>query len=166
MSVCFKSDDDTVNDDTILAQSGPIFIEAGRKIGKSFTIIDDMKGYLEACGFVDITEVKFQWPVGPWSTDRNLKNIGMWNRLHLLESLEGFVMALLTRVLGVSEALLYIRKKTGADVQPLSTSGNTSLVGPDEVCTSGQKISRIPRDVRLVYFVMPTTDRSLTKFLL
>jgi len=41
MIVCFKSEDNTVNEDNIIGQSGPLFVEAGKIFGKSLTIVDD-----------------------------------------------------------------------------------------------------------------------------
>ena len=91
-----------MNPSNILGQSGPIFIEAGKKIGMSFSILDEMEGYLKEAGFEDVTLHAYRWPVGPWSKDPKLKELGKWSQLHLLEGLEGMVMALLTRVMGVS----------------------------------------------------------------
>lgn len=103
MSTILQSDDGTVTEDTVLAQSGPTFIEAGKRMGKSMTIVDDMKGYLIHAGFEDVHEFKYRWPVGPWCKDPKLKELGRWNRLHLTMSLEGYVMAMLTRIMGVSQ---------------------------------------------------------------
>ncbi|MCJ1257875.1 hypothetical protein MMC24_005703 [Lignoscripta atroalba] len=59
-----------------------------------------MEGYLKEAGFEDVTLHAYRWPVGPWSKDPKLKELGKWSQLHLLEGLEGMVMALLTRVMG------------------------------------------------------------------
>lgn len=61
-----------------------------------------MKNLITAAGFVDVVEYKFKWPLGPWSNDPRLKDIGRWN-MHSWEiGLEGWTMALLTRCKGVS----------------------------------------------------------------
>ncbi|MCJ1375148.1 hypothetical protein MMC20_006382 [Loxospora ochrophaea] len=101
LSTNFKSEDDTVNPDNILGQSGPIFIEAAKTIGMSLTIIDEMKGYIEEAGFEDVVLKEYRWPVGTWSEDPKLKELGRWNQVHLLEGMEGFVLAWLTRIMGV-----------------------------------------------------------------
>ena len=98
----FKSDDDTVNKDNILGQSGPIFIDAGKRMGKSFNIIDEMEDYIKDAGFEGVTLHSYRWPVGPWCKGQKLKEIGTWNQVHLIEGLEGYVTAILTRVCGVS----------------------------------------------------------------
>ena len=75
---------------------------AGEKFGKTFVQIIHMKDQITAAGFVDVTEVRFKWPVGPWSNDQKLKDLGRWN-MHMWEQgLEGWTLALLTRVMRVS----------------------------------------------------------------
>ena len=61
-----------------------------------------MPNILLHLGFVDVVEKKFIWPIGPWSSDTKLKEIGRWNQRSWEEGLEGWVMALFTRMLGVS----------------------------------------------------------------
>lgn len=58
-SVTMTSDDNTVHDQSAIGQWGRFFIEGGRKLGRSFTLIEDgiIKDAMEAAGFVDI-EVK------------------------------------------------------------------------------------------------------------
>jgi hypothetical protein len=41
-------------------------------------------------------------PVGPWSQDKKLKEVGRWHLLECYEGIEGWSMALLTRLMGVS----------------------------------------------------------------
>lgn len=61
-----------------------------------------MARWITEAGFKDVTEKRYNWPVGPWSSDPKLKEIGKWNQYHWEEGLEGWSMALLTRVMGVS----------------------------------------------------------------
>ena len=61
-----------------------------------------MKDQITAVGFVDVTEVKYKWPIGPWSNEPKLKDLGRWN-MHMWEQgIEGWTMALLTRYMHVS----------------------------------------------------------------
>ena len=101
MSVVPTSDDGTVTEDSTFAQWGRISLEAGDKFGKSLRIHEQMKGYFEEAGFEDIVEKVYKWPIGPWSSDPHLKHIGLWNLLHWVEGIEGWSLALLTRVMGV-----------------------------------------------------------------
>ena len=102
MSIQFQSDDGTVTDDHILAVWSRTFIEAGERFGKTFRIADLAKVYLEEAGFTNVEEHRFKLPVGGWSRDKRLKKLGRWNLLHCEEGIEGWAMALLTRVMGVS----------------------------------------------------------------
>jgi hypothetical protein len=101
MSVVPTSDDGSVTEDGIFAQWGRVSLEAGDKFGKDLRIHEQIKGYLEDAGFEDIVERVYKWPFGPWSKDQRMKEIGMWNQLQWQEGIEGWCLALLTRVLGV-----------------------------------------------------------------
>ena len=52
------SDDGTLPADSAIAKWGPIFSDGGKKIGRSFDIVDDntQRKSMEAAGFVDIRE--------------------------------------------------------------------------------------------------------------
>ena len=43
------------------------------------------------------------WPIGPWPKDPHLKELGRWGERNWADGMEGWVMALFTRMLGVSE---------------------------------------------------------------
>ncbi len=51
-------DDDTLPADSAIAQWGPLFVEGGRLVGRSFTVEADgiQRQAMEAAGFVDIHE--------------------------------------------------------------------------------------------------------------
>ncbi|KAL4782496.1 S-adenosyl-L-methionine-dependent methyltransferase [Aspergillus varians] len=100
MSIQFRSDDGTVTDDHVLAVWSKTFIAAGEKFGKTFQIAELARGYMQEAGFAHVTERCFKLPIGPWSKDRKLKKLGMWNLVHCESSIEGWAMALLTRVMG------------------------------------------------------------------
>ncbi|KAK5994292.1 Methyltransferase [Cladobotryum mycophilum] len=102
MSVVPVSDDGSITEGSIFDQWGKISLEAGDKFGKDLRIHEQIKGYLEDAGFNNVTEHVYKWPIGPWSKDPRLKEIGQWNHQHWLEGIEGWSLALLTRVLGWS----------------------------------------------------------------
>lgn len=102
MSILFKADDGTLPDDHIMAVWSQTFLEAGEKFGKTFRIADRARNYIVEAGFEEVTEKKYKVPVGRWSSDPKLKDIGMWNWLHCDEGLEGWAMFLLISVMGVS----------------------------------------------------------------
>ncbi|KAH8744170.1 S-adenosyl-L-methionine-dependent methyltransferase [Hyaloscypha finlandica] len=100
MSIEFKSDDGTVTNDHIFSVWSRTFIEAGEMFGKTFRIADLAKGYIIGAGFDEVVEKKFKLPVGGWSSDPKYKELGRWNLLHCEQGIEGWAMALLTRVMG------------------------------------------------------------------
>jgi hypothetical protein len=76
-------------------------LDMGETIGKTMKTAILMKDWIREAGFVDIVEKKIKWPLGPWSSDPKLKEIGRWNLLNWEEGLEGWTLAHYTRVLGV-----------------------------------------------------------------
>lgn len=97
-----KSDDGSIDADNIWDECGRLAVESGVRFGKTMQIQEKMKNLMEEAGFVDVVEKKFKWPIGAWSNDQKLKDIGRWNMYHWKEGLEGWTMALFTRVMGVS----------------------------------------------------------------
>ena len=57
-------------------------IHAGEQNGKSWEVAEQMAGWIREAGFVDVIEKRFKWPMGPWSSDDRLKDIGRWNLLN------------------------------------------------------------------------------------
>ncbi len=60
-----------------------------------------MKDLITQAGFVDVVETKYKWPIGPWSNDQRLKDLGRWNMNHWENGLEGWTMRFCTKYLDV-----------------------------------------------------------------
>jgi trans-aconitate methyltransferase len=88
--------------ETVLGTWTSQAIGVGKATGKTFEISEKMASLVKEAGFVDVVEKRFQWPIGSWSSDARLKEIGRWNLLNHEEDMEGWILALCTRVLGVS----------------------------------------------------------------
>jgi len=88
--------------DTDVFRWGELLCEAGRKTGRPLgTDCSDMHAIMmREAGFVDVQERMFMWPINGWPKNKMMKDIGEWNQLNILEGLEGFCLALLTRGLG------------------------------------------------------------------
>lgn len=56
-----------------------------------------MRYGIEKAGFVDVHEVIYKVPIGPWPRDKVLKEIGQLNYLHWATGMEGYSMFLLTK---------------------------------------------------------------------
>lgn len=76
--------------------------EVSKRSGKTWSIAETMPTLIREAGFVDVVEKTYKWPIGPWSSDPKLKELGRWNLLNWEEGMEGWIMACYTRVLGVS----------------------------------------------------------------
>jgi len=100
--VPYQSDDNTLPADSKLIQWSLTGMEASEKIGKSFDIATKTKGWIQDAGFVNVKETILPVPVGVWPRDKRMKEIGQANLINMLEGLEGFSMAVYTRILGWS----------------------------------------------------------------
>ncbi|KAK2743906.1 hypothetical protein FQN57_004529 [Myotisia sp. PD_48] len=67
---------------------------------KRLYIADTMRQSLIDAGFVDVVEIKYKTPIGPWSSEPRMKEIGRFYRDYWDYGLEGWVMAPATRHLG------------------------------------------------------------------
>ncbi|MCJ1367644.1 hypothetical protein MMC16_006778 [Acarospora aff. strigata] len=101
-SVHWRADDGSIPEGHVFQRWSDIFVESGEKMGKTFRILDLQKQYVIDAGFENVVEKKYKMPVGPWSSDPKLKEIGRWHLLECFEGIEGWAMALLTRVMGWS----------------------------------------------------------------
>ena len=101
-SVWPVTDDDSVPPDHFYNTWGRMVEGLGERWGKSFRIWKESREKLVEAGFTDVVERKFKWPIGGWSTDPKLKELGMWNQLRMMDGVEGFMLRLLTGPGGVS----------------------------------------------------------------
>ena len=101
------ADDGTTPPGSPLVRWGELFTEAGIRTGKTVNVIDYQYRWLQEAGFEDVKEYRFKMPDGPWPSARTeegkkLKEIGKWRLLEVEAGMEGWAMALFTRVLGMS----------------------------------------------------------------
>ena len=73
-----------------------------QKSGRPLCSRHERKTQIETAGYISVTERTDIWPCGRWPKDARLKEIGVWCRENVLIGLEGFSLALFTRVLGWS----------------------------------------------------------------
>lgn len=111
LTVFFDCDDGTLSEDSPLSKWGPIQLAASEKMGKTFAVYEHVKDRIIDAGFVDVKEHKFKLPVGPWSSDKKMKEIGNWNLFFFLRDTEAFCIYLLGTIMGVSIYLLLSRQK-------------------------------------------------------
>ena len=101
-SVHWRCDDGSIPEDHVFKKWSDVFVEAGERMGRTFRIEELQRDYVQQAGFVNVHEQRMKMPVGPWASNKNLKEVGRWHLLECFEGIEGWAMALLTRVMGVS----------------------------------------------------------------
>ncbi|KAI9655505.1 MAG: hypothetical protein M1821_005298 [Bathelium mastoideum] len=74
----------------------------GERWGKTFRIWRQSREKVLTAGFTEVVERRFKWPIGGWSSDPKLRELGMWNQLRMMDGVEGFMLRLLTGPGGMS----------------------------------------------------------------
>ncbi|KAK7419067.1 hypothetical protein QQX98_003569 [Neonectria punicea] len=109
-----QSDDDTVPKDSAMAGWGKTFIEAGKKLGRTFTVVDDntQEEGMQAAGLVNIESRIFKVPIGRWPKDPSFRNVGLFAQESLEGDTEGHVQHVAALAWGWSkeEVVLYCTK--------------------------------------------------------
>lgn len=88
---------------TAILKSALLVTEAFAKRGIDLTTPVRYKAMMEQVGFVDVMETVIDWPIGTWAKDRYYKMIGAWFQKDLLQGIEGMLLGLCTRVLGMEK---------------------------------------------------------------
>ncbi|RMJ22667.1 Methyltransferase [Aspergillus sp. HF37] len=96
---CF-ADDDTIKNAPSCVKWAELLEEASIKFGKRFNIPHLYKGWMEDAGYKNVKEDIYKIPFSPWAKDRRMKELGAYQQVNLMEALEAYTLAPLTRVLG------------------------------------------------------------------
>ncbi|KAJ4180851.1 hypothetical protein NW755_011383 [Fusarium falciforme] len=98
-------DDGSIHEKSAMHQWGKFFVEGGKKIGRSFTIVEDeiQRKAMEEAGFVNIEERNFKVPIGGWPRDPKQKEIGRYAQATLEQDIEGYVLFMANTVEGWSK---------------------------------------------------------------
>ncbi|KAF5987570.1 putative multicopper oxidase [Fusarium bulbicola] len=106
-----SSDDGTVAPNSAMGHWGEFFKEGGKKIGTSFSVVEDgtQRKAMEKAGFVNIQEFDFRNPVGTWPKDPVEKRMGAYSKYGLETDSEGFIL-FMAHTLGWTreEILVYV----------------------------------------------------------
>ena len=88
--------------ETNLLRWGELLCEAARNMRRPMgsDVSEKYQEWMREAGFVDIQQPMFMWPSSSWPKDPFMKELGRWNQVNIIEGLEGFCLALLTRGLG------------------------------------------------------------------
>nr|RBQ97258.1 hypothetical protein FVER53263_06746 [Fusarium verticillioides] len=95
-------DDGSITEKSAMHQWGKFFVEGGKKIGRSFTIVEDgiQRSAMEKAGFVNLEERDFKVPIGGWPKDPKMKEIGKYAQATLEQDIEGYVLFMANTVEG------------------------------------------------------------------
>lgn len=97
-----NSDDDTIEKAVWCKEWIKNVDDASTKVGKRLNVAHLHRQWMEDAGFVDVNEVVYKIPIGPWPKDKKLKEIGKIFRIQMIEAIPTFSIAYYTRVLGFS----------------------------------------------------------------
>ncbi|UZP43063.1 hypothetical protein NXS19_010879 [Fusarium pseudograminearum] len=83
-----------VDPNSAMGHWGKFFIEGSKKIGTSFTVVEDgtQRKAMEKAGFINIQEFDFRNPIGSWPDDPVEKQMGSYTKHGLDTDSEGFVL--------------------------------------------------------------------------
>jgi hypothetical protein len=94
------------NDDNTLTKEHAVYkwsehmLEASSRIHQDLDNPSKYADWMRDAGFVNVNHVFLKCPANPWPKDKRMKTLGMWHLANTLDGLEGFTMAIFTRVLG------------------------------------------------------------------
>lgn len=96
------TDDETEDPNSYIKSLAAYSAEMSRAARRDFQVSRSMKQMIEEAGFVDVQEQKLKLPLGPWSTDPKMKDVGRFYERFYKTGLQGWLLQICTRWLGVS----------------------------------------------------------------
>jgi len=100
---CLYSEDRTYDSSHPLAKVMHHMVTAADKVGQPWVVLPHILDYFRDAGFEIVKHDKLRMPIGTWPKDKRQKNIGAHGIVLTKNSIEPHALALLTRVLGMSE---------------------------------------------------------------
>jgi len=91
------SDDGTLSESTALYRWNELMIKSGKLSGRELTVSSQYKQWMIDVGFEDVVEIEYKWPQNTWPKNPKDKALGAWTLANVLEGLQGFSLALMTR---------------------------------------------------------------------
>ncbi|WPJ62724.1 hypothetical protein SMAC4_13590 [Sordaria macrospora] len=96
------SEDNSVTEDSAMSQWGKIWQEAGRRGGNPVDLIPAnlQENGMKEAGFVNITKKELPIPVSSWSSDKKMKEVGLYFHATWTTDLEGLSQFMFSNVMG------------------------------------------------------------------
>ncbi|KAJ9317649.1 hypothetical protein DTO271D3_2115 [Paecilomyces variotii] len=95
------SDDGTLETTQFIRNWQDMINDASERVGKNFNEAPSQRQRLIDAGFVDVRDDIYKVPLGLWPKDIQLKEIGQYNLLCMLEAVEPYTLAVATRVMNM-----------------------------------------------------------------
>lgn len=96
------ADDETDDPNSYIKSLAAYTLDMSRAAGRDFQVSTGMKKMIEEAGFVDVHEQRLKLPLGPWSTDPKMKDVGRFYERFYKTGLQGWLLHICTRSMGVS----------------------------------------------------------------
>jgi hypothetical protein len=115
LSIPVANDDGTMTPEHAVYKWTHYMLQSSKIVGQSLDNPPKYARWMRETGFVNVQHYVFKWPSNPWPKDDKHKLLGMWTLANILDGIEGFTMAMFTRVLGwqpaeVQRFLVDVRK--------------------------------------------------------
>ncbi|KAF2820505.1 S-adenosyl-L-methionine-dependent methyltransferase [Ophiobolus disseminans] len=99
-----ESDDGTLDGAENMLKWQDLCHEAATGFGKEIRVGHTLMQRMRGMGFVDVHEKVVKVPIGPWPKDARMKEIGRYQREHMVLGIEPYTLGFIGKVLGWSEA--------------------------------------------------------------
>ncbi|KAH6900569.1 S-adenosyl-L-methionine-dependent methyltransferase [Thelonectria olida] len=104
----FRSDDDTLPQDSAYMELGRIYLQMSETVKLSGWEPTRWKKHLEDAGYEDVTERILKIPTNPWPRDPNLKKIGAFELHHFRETIANVFARGYEQILGGDPAYFQV----------------------------------------------------------
>jgi hypothetical protein len=94
------SPDGTLPDNSQIMEFYNVLKPMAASVGFDLDVAQKYKSMLEEAGYEDVQETVYDLPLGPWSKDRRMNEVGRFQNFQLFGGLSSIGMAMLTRVGG------------------------------------------------------------------
>ncbi|KAI9754185.1 MAG: hypothetical protein M1815_005757 [Lichina confinis] len=94
-----RADDNSIPPNSAMLEWVKNLNEAAETFGKVMNVAPLIKGHVEDVGFTNVQEVIKKIPMSPWAKAPHYKELGKWNLLAMLDSLQAYTLRLFTNVL-------------------------------------------------------------------
>jgi hypothetical protein len=100
--VWIKSYNDTLRNAPDIEKWQEGLQEAANKFGRTMEVAVNLEGWLKEAGLEDVVEEKTVVPSSPWAKDKEMKAVGAYQLMNMLDAASSYGQAHFTRVLGWS----------------------------------------------------------------